>query len=265
MKNALIYLLVFVALQAGASIIVPPVWQRVTGSPDITAMMLITTTLLYSVIAIAVFLLARWSVVSRSYVRSRPWGVLFWCAVAALGAIIPSTWLQEQLPELPNLLETQFDMILKDRMGYVVVGLLAPLVEEVVFRGAILCALLRWTNRHWPAIALSALIFALVHGNPAQMPHAFLVGLLLGWMYWRTDSIVPGVAYHWVNNSIAYVLYNILPDPDAPLVVLFGGSGTKVIAAVLFSLCILLPALFQLNMRLRKTDGDHGMRLRKSR
>lgn len=83
------------------------------------------------------------------------------------------------------------------------------------------------------------------------MPHAFLIGLLLGWLYYRTDSIVPGIVYHWVNNSIAYVVYNLYPDPQMKLVDLFGTQRT-VAAAVLFSLFILLPALYQLSLRLRK-------------
>jgi hypothetical protein len=87
--------------------------------------------------------------------------------------------------------------------------------------------------------------------NPAQMPHAFLIGLLLGWMYWRTDSIVPGVVYHWVNNTVAYVMYNLYPNPDLTLVELFG-SEQKVLMALGFSLLIFLPSLFQLNQRLAK-------------
>ena len=194
----------------------------------------------------------RWTQVSRSYVRSRPWAVLFWCALAAAGAVIPSTWLQEQMPELPNFAEQEFDMILKDRWGYLAVGLLAPVCEELVFRGAVLRSLLRWAGHHWVAIAISALLFALVHANPAQMPHAFVIGLLLGWLYYRTDSVVPGVVYHWVNNSIAYVVYNLYPDPSLRLIDILGGSQRSVAAAVLFSLFILLPSLYQLNLRLRK-------------
>jgi membrane protease YdiL (CAAX protease family) len=142
-------------------------------------------------------------------------------------------------------------MILRDRWGYFAVGLLAPVSEELVFRGAILRALLRWTSRHWVAIAISAVLFALIHANPAQMPHAFLIGLLLGWLYYRTDSIVPGIVYHWVNNSVAYVIYNLYPDPSLKLIDLFGSQRT-VAAAVLFSLFILLPALYQLYLRLKK-------------
>ena len=87
--------------------------------------------------------------------------------------------------------------------------------------------------------------------NPAQLPHAFLIGLLIGWMYYRTDSIVPGVVYHWINNSMAYVMYNLYPNPEMTLTDLFGSERT-VLMAVGFSLCLFLPALFQLNLRLQK-------------
>jgi len=205
----------------------------------------------FSVVTMAVFLTARWTVVSRHWVRTRPWTVLIWCVIAALGALIPSVWLQEQMPTLPNFVEQEFDMILKDRWGYLVIGLLAPLAEEMVFRGAVLRSLLKWRENPWVGIVISAVLFALIHVNPAQMPHAFLIGLLLGWMYWRTDSIVPGVAYHWVNNTVAYVMYNLYSNPDLTLLDLFGSQRT-VWMALGFSLLILLPSLFQLNMRLRK-------------
>ena len=72
----------------------------------------------------------------------------------------------------------------------------------------------------------------------------------------RTDSLVPGVAFHWANNTIAYVLYNVLPAPDATLIQIFGGSQTRVLMAVGFSLCILVPAIIQLNLRLKKAGGS---------
>lgn len=254
MKNAIIYLIVFVALQMGIGIGVREVWKLVSGSPDITTMMLIVSMALVSAFTIAVFLLAHWCEVARSYVRSRPWATLTWCVVAAVGAVIPSTWIQEQMPELPNFVLNEFSMILGNRWGYVAVGLLAPVAEEMVFRGAILRSLLGSIRNHWVAIAISAVLFALVHANPAQMPHALLVGLLLGWMYYRTDSLVPGVAFHWANNTIAYAAYNIMPAPEAPLIEIFGGSQRAVLMAVGFSLCILIPAIIQLNLRLKKAQ-----------
>ena len=254
MKKAIIYTLFFVAIQVLMPVLIQQLLRLFTGTaPVFDAKLLIISTTACSVAVIALFLYLHWAEVSRSYVRSRPWGVLLWCAIAAVGAVIPSTWLQEQLPELPNLAEQQFDMILRDRWGYFAVGLLAPVCEELVFRGAILRALLSWTPRHWVAIAISALLFALVHANPAQMPHAFVIGLLLGWLYYRTDSVVPGVVYHWVNNSVAYVLYNLYPDPAIRLTDILG-SQRSVAAAVAFSLFILLPALYQLNLWLRKAE-----------
>ena len=252
MKNACIYVVVFLAIQVMAGFIVQGLWALISGesvTPNATSIIL--TTVLFSVAVMTVFLLAKWSEVSKHWIRKRPWVTLVWCVVAALGAIIPSVWLQEHMPELPNIAEDTFDMIMRDRWGYLSIGLLAPLAEELVFRGAILRSLLQWTKQPWVAIAISAIFFAAAHLNPAQLPHAFLVGLLLGWMYYRTDSIVPCVVYHWVNNTVAYVMYNLYPSADLTLVDLFGSERTALMAMG-FSFCLLLPALFQLNMRLEK-------------
>ena len=253
MKNALIYTVIFAAIQLVVSFGVQGAYILIYGSgAKIDGIGMIIIMAVFSVAVMALFLLTKWAEVSRHWVRTRPWAVIFWCVLAALGVIIPSTWLQEQMPELPNMMETEFDMIMKERLGYFVVGLLAPLAEELVFRVAVLRALLRWHKNAWVGIAISAMLFAIIHMNPAQMPHAFLVGLLLGWMYYRTDSIVPGVVFHWVNNSVAYVLYNLYPDPSLKLVDILGGQQQSVWMALGFSLLIFLPALFQMNLRLKK-------------
>ena len=252
MKNAIIYWFVFLALQVVAGGIIQAVywlWKGPGTVLDATGTILTMT--LFGIATIALFLWQKWAVVSRHWIQTRPWVVLVWCVLAALGTIIPSGWLQELMPELPNLVEEEFDMILRNRYGYFVVGLLVPLAEELVFRGAILRSLLNWSSRPWVAILISAVLFSAAHMNPAQMPHTLLIGLLLGWMYYRTDSIVPGVVYHWVNNTVAYVLFNLYPNPDLTLMDLFG-SQQHVLMALGFSLCIFLPSLFQLNLRLKK-------------
>lgn len=252
MKNALIYTVVFAAIQFVVSGIIQGIWMLIYGPEAIMdATGMIITMTVFSILTMVIFLVAKWSVVSRHWLQTRPWATLFWCIMAALGALIPSAWLQEIMPALPNLAEDTFDMILKDRWGYLVIGLLAPLAEELVFRGAILRALLQWKRNPWIGIVISALLFALIHMNPVQMPHAFLIGILLGWMYYRTDSIIPGIVYHWVNNTVAYVMYNLYPDPDMTLLDLFGNQRTELMALG-FSLCIFLPALYQLNQRLSK-------------
>ena len=252
MKRAIVYTLIFAGIQMLGGGLVDLAYLLIKGDGiNIGSTGLIIATALTGVATIIVFLATKWTVVSRHWVQTRPWFVLFWCVMAALGLLIPSTWLQEQMPELPNIAEQTFDLIMKDRLGYFIVGLLAPLAEELVFRGAVLKSLLQWKQNPWVGIVISAILFALIHMNPAQMPHAFLVGLLLGWMYWRTDSIVPGVVYHWVNNSVAYIIYNIYPDPSLTLLDMFG-SQQKILMALVFSLCVFLPALYQLNLRLKK-------------
>ena len=262
MKNSIIYVMVFLGLQAAASLIVTALWGLLGGTPDLTVVKMIVITALFSVAVIAVFLLARWAELSPHWLRTRPWMVLFWSVVAAFGTMLPSVWLQELLPEMPNIVEDELKMILGNRWGYLAVGLLAPLAEEIVFRGAILRTLLGNDSptstgyRPMVAIALSAVFFAVAHLNPVQMPHAFLIGLLLGWMYWRTGSILPGLAFHWANNSVAYVCYNLFPSQeDMTMSEFFGGSQTHVAMALFCSLLILLPALFQLNVWMKKT-GD---------
>ena len=147
--------------------------------------------------------------------------------------------------------------LLSKPWGYVAVGILAPLAEEVVFRGAILRTLLGIMSKknHWVAIMISAAIFGAVHCNQAQFINALLMGLLLGWMYYRTGSLVPGILLHWVNNTMAYVLANIMPQSDGKLIDLFHGDEKTMYYAVGFSLCIMIPSFIQMIIRLKKAKA----------
>ena len=132
---------------------------------------------------------------------------------------------------------------------------LVPIAEEMVFRGAVLRKLLDMFSprQHWIPIIISALDFGLFHGNKAQLPHAVFIGLILGWMYYRTGSIVPGVVLHWVNNTVAYLLFHFMPQlNDGKLIDLFHGSERMMVMGLVCSLCILLPSLLQLSQRLKR-------------
>lgn len=267
MKKTILYLFVFVLVQYFVSWAVYAVWLLVAGTPlqDIALMfrgvsplpqdapMLITASGLCSLVLLLLFMRMRWAVLSPAYLRSRPWGVFFWCAMASLGTILPSVWLTEQLPELPDMMKDTFNTIIKSEYGYFMLCLFVPFVEEVVFRGAVLRALLSCMRHPWAAISLSAVIFAAVHFNPAQMPHALLIGLLLGWLYYRSGSILPGVALHWVNNTVAFVVARLFPQySDTTLTEFFHGDHKRIVLSVVFSLFILLPAIYQLNVRMKE-------------
>ena len=212
------FVLIFLALQILADTLTLTALSIVNGRTmgQLDATGTIIALAVFNIVAIALFTLARWSPASRTYILSRPWSVLAWSTVAALGALLPSLFMQEQLPEWPEAIQKYIDeaeavatLLMNTRGGYAVVCLLAPVAEELVFRGAALRVLLQWQPRHrWLMIGLSALIFALAHLNPAQLLHPFLIGLLLGWMYERTGSVIPGIVYHWANNTAAYLLYH---------------------------------------------------------
>lgn len=230
--------------------------QLTRHGPLLKGPVVLAATVLSSVMTIVLFLRLRWTPVGRDYLRSRPWTALVWTGVATLGTIIPSIWLNEQLSlDMPEHVERLLVEIMRQPLGYLFIGILAPVAEEVVFRGAVLRSLLtvmegRW---RWGAIAVSAVIFGAVHGNESQFLHAVLTGVLLGWMYERTRSIVPGLVCHWVNNSLAFLATNLAPGiDDMKLVDLAGGSQLRVVLWLFFSLCIFVPALYQMNRRLKR-------------
>lgn len=210
---------------------------------------------LSSLITIALYGTLKWSPISRTYLKTKPWGVLFWVVFLAFGTILPTEWIYEKIQlTMPEQTEQLFEGIMKQPWGYAAIGLLVPIAEEMVFRCGILRKLLdifgqRW---HWAAIAVSAVLFGALHGNLAQGIHAFIIGLLLGWMYYRTKSIIPTVALHWVNNTVAYVMYNIMPQMnDGKLIDLFHGSDKMMYLGLGFSLCILIPSIIQLAVRMK--------------
>lgn len=255
MKKAILYLIEFLAIQFIVGAVIQGVYSLVKGGipADAATPLMIISTIVANLVIIILFLGTRWTPVSLNYAKTHPWGVAFWTVLAALGAIIPSVWFQELLPELPNLVADDLSDMINHPGGYLAIAIAAPVAEEIVFRGAILRALLNSFKHPWVAITLSALFFAVGHLNPAQMPHAFLIGLLLGWMYYRTGSILPGILFHLVNNTVAYVLERIYPgSEDLTLKDYFGGDEQAVIMSVIFSLLILLPSIFQLNIWMRK-------------
>lgn len=255
------YAVIFLAIQVIAQSLVGGVWAIVTGQSmsQLPVECTIVSLAVFSLVSIALFAWARWSPVSRQWIMTRPWGVLAWSAVAALGVILPSWAVQELLPAWPEAIQRYIDaaeaeaaLLMSTTGGYAVVCLLAPVAEELVFRGAALRTLLAWKPEHrWLMIVLSALLFALAHLNPAQLLHPFAIGLLLGWMYERTGSVVPGIVFHWANNSVAYLAYHAYPSPDIRLTDIFH-DNVHVMLAVGFSLFILLPAIYQLNRLMKR-------------
>ena len=268
LTDVVLYLIIFIVVQiimmyAGAGI-----WAGIKGegyqatlqaaSTGGNAILTALVSVFSSIITLVIFLKTKWTPLTRGYLLSKPWGTLLWVALFSLGTIIPLSFLYEQLGiEMDENTQQIITSMMKEPWGYVAVGILAPLAEEVVFRGAILRTLLGIMSKknHWVAIMISAAIFGVVHANLAQFVNALLMGLLLGWMYYRTGSLVPGILLHWVNNTMAYVLANIMPQSDGKLIDLFHGDEKTMYYAVGFSLCIMIPSFIQMIIRLKKAKA----------
>ena len=233
------------------------VWQAILKDGlHMTAKMTVAYMALSSLLTMLLFARMHWSPVSRVWLASHPWTTLAWVFMLALGTILPSEWVVEKFQlTMPDSTTQLFESIMKEPTGYLAIGILGPVAEEMVFRGAVLRSLLKLfpAKAHWWPILISAVLFGAVHMNMAQFVHALPIGLLLGWMYYRTGSIIPGLLFHWVNNTVAYVMFNIMPQMgDGKLIDVFHGNDRMMWMGLGFSVCIMLPSLFQLHLRMKK-------------
>ncbi len=99
--------------------------------------------------------------------------------------------------------------------GLLFTAVLPGLCEELIFRGYILQTLRRYGDGF--AIVVSASLFALLHGNVQQIPFAFVVGLICGYVVVQTGNIWVAITIHTLNNSMAVLLNSfrrILTEPQ---------------------------------------------------
>ena len=106
---------------------------------------------------------------------------------------------------LPDLMQDTFLGMSRNVFGIISITIMAPLVEELLFRGAIQGYMLRKGMKPLNAILIASAIFGIVHMNPIQVPFAFAIGMIFGWLYYRTGSVIPGIVGHFINNSIACI------------------------------------------------------------
>lgn len=150
---------------------------------------------------------------------------------------------------MPNGVKEFFNQFLThDIYTYVTIGIAAPLLEEIIFRGIILSGFLK---RYSPvtAIIMSAIIFGIFHFNPWQFIPAFVMGLVIGWLYWKTNSIIPGIVIHFINNSLAFAMMALTGDNFITTQQLMGGGKSYYI---FYGMCIpiFLGSLFLIRQRL---------------
>jgi uncharacterized protein len=115
--------------------------------------------------------------------------------------VVPGVELQADIVAMLKALDgTTMGLVLK----FIAVALLAPAIEEILFRGYLQTALSNRMNHH-VAIWLAALVFAAVHLQPLATPALMVLGAAFGYLYHRTGSLLTCIVLHMVNNAAALV------------------------------------------------------------
>lgn len=139
----------------------------------------------------------------------------------------------------PDFIKEFLNQISSNKISsFIAVAIFAPVLEEILCRGIILRGLLHHTVPY-KAIFWSALMFGVMHLNPWQAIPAFILGLFMGWIYYKSGSLYAVIFFHFVNNGISYlvtVLYPNLP-PDTGFIDLI--PGISYYAAYAASLAII--------------------------
>lgn len=133
----------------------------------------------------------------RSFLKIFALFIFFFLALDVL-----STWIK-----LPSLSEPIFDDQFKQSPGlfFVTVVVIGPIMEELVFRGAILGYLISHSSK-LPALLFSSFLFGLIHFSLDQIVWGSIAGIFLGYAYLKSQNIIVPIFFHMLNNGIYFIL-----------------------------------------------------------
>jgi len=86
-------------------------------------------------------------------------------------------------------------------IGFATVSVIAPIVEEVTFRGVVFAGLQGRLGAVWAALA-SGLLFGIVHLQPLEVVPLALIGAMLAWIFAGSKSLWPAIIAHGVYNAV---------------------------------------------------------------
>lgn len=116
-------------------------------------------------------------------------------------------------------------------------SILVPIAEELLFRG-ILLGELRRLMKPWPAIFLSAFLFALFHMNLVQSIYVFAAGLALGFVYLCTESLFAPIMMHILYNFGGSILQQLLADHKLALDIVNYGYMAMSLVSIIFAVML---------------------------
>lgn len=138
-----------------------------------------------------------------------------------------------------DTLEDTMQGLANNPVGVITIVLIGPLSEEIIFRHGMLGGMLRRKVNPWIAILVSSLLFGIIHWNPIQILFASALGVMLGILYTKSQSIVPSLLYHIINNGFAVAVMLITGKEQDPTADIFETPPVLYSAAVVAAaICI---------------------------
>lgn len=151
---------------------------------------------------------------------------ILYAAVSLVLSLLPAAWLESYADAAAALSQNDVWTVLATVV-------LAPITEEVIFRGLIFSRLER-AMPGWLAAVLSAAVFGVCHGQAVWMAYAFVLGLVFVLIRLRTGSILPSLLAHFVFNGINALLQ---PLADAGV-----SDGAILAGLAVVGLAVCIPA-----------------------
>lgn len=144
------------------------------------------------------------------------WGVLAWIGATAVSALVVVVLEQLGISADPQAAERAL-LTIDPVLAVVAIVILAPIAEELFFRGVVFNAWLREAGRRYAYVG-SSLLFAVIHLSVAAVLPIFLLGLALAWVYRRTGNLLAPIAMHATVNGISVALallvrFDVVPLP----------------------------------------------------
>lgn len=136
-------------------------------------------------------------------------------AVATVASMVITEPLTQLFPMTDAIKEVYRRMLSNTFWTTMAVAVAAPLIEEFMLRGIMLRGMLKHTSPI-NAIHYSAFFFALIHMNLSQAVGAFIIGLFIGWIYYKTGSLWMAILVHFLNNGLS-ILFTLAFPHDIEL------------------------------------------------
>lgn len=192
-------------------------YNQASGLGEFSLIQTASVTTVYMVMLVLLVNIARTKGVLEplSGVRTRRLWLTFVIAYAItyFGAIL-SNWVLQLEGQTTTLNQSELEqliLLLPIALFFVIVVIVAPITEEIIFRG--FAAKRLFPNKEWLGLLVGSALFALVH-RPTNIGSALTYGILstvLAFIYWRTKDIRYSIAFHAFNNLIAFMVMVLMP------------------------------------------------------